>query len=122
MSALSYEAAIEDYMIQKISYNSMLGLKGPAYVSQITLDLPSWFTDHYSMKLGRIYDEEDYEEVITVVTLCHEERSREIEHEQKLDEARSKNDKGKGKNSSKPESSNHKGHRKKPYNTRQKKT
>jgi hypothetical protein len=61
--------------------------------------------------LGRTYDEEDYEEAITVVGLCHEERQREIEHEKKLDEAQSKIDKGKGKDSSKPESSNHKGDR-----------
>jgi hypothetical protein len=74
------------------------------------------------MKLGRTYDEVDYEEDITVVSLCHEERQREIEHEKKLDEAQSKKDKGKGKDSSKPESSNHKGDRKKQYDKEQKKT
>jgi Mg-chelatase subunit ChlI len=73
------------------------------------------------MNLGRTYNEEDYEEAITVVGLCHEERRREIEHEKKLDEAWSKTDKGKGKNSSKPESSNHKGDSKKPYDKGQKK-
>jgi hypothetical protein len=57
-----------------------------------------------------------------VVGLCHEERQREIEYEKKLDKARSKTDKDKGKDSSKPESSNHKGHRKKLYDKGQKKT
>jgi hypothetical protein len=70
------------------------------------------------MKLGRTYDEEDYEEAITVVGLCHEERHREIEHEKKIDEARSNKDKGKGKDSSKLESLNHNGNRKKPYDKR----
>jgi hypothetical protein len=74
------------------------------------------------MKLGRTYDKEDYEEAITVVGLYHEKWQREIEHEKKLDEAGSKKDKGKGKDSSKPKSLNHKGDRKKPYDTVQKKT
>jgi hypothetical protein len=40
----------------------------------------------------------------------------------KINEAQSKNDQGKGKDSSKPESLNHKGNRKKPYDNGQKKT
>jgi hypothetical protein len=71
--------------------------------------------------LGKTYDEEDYEETITVVCLRHEEKQREIEYKKKLDEARSKKDKGKGKDSSKPESSNYKGDRKKSYDKGQKK-
>jgi predicted nucleic acid-binding Zn ribbon protein len=67
------------------------------------------------MKLGKTYDEEDYEEAIMVVGLHHKEWQREIEHEKKLDKAWSKKDKDKGKDSSKPESLNHKGNRKKPY-------
>jgi hypothetical protein len=122
MLALRYEGDIEDYMTQKTYYNTKLGLKSLAWVAQIALGLPSWFKDYCSMKLGRTYDEEDYEEAITVVSLCHEERQREIEHEKKLDEAWSKKDKGKGKDSSKPESSNHKGDRKKLYDKEQKKT
>jgi uncharacterized cupredoxin-like copper-binding protein len=102
-------------MTQMTYYNRKLGLKGPAWVAQITLRLPSWFKDRCSMKLGRTYDKEDYEEAITMVSLCHEEIQREIEHEMKLDEAWSKQDKGKGKNSSKPESSNHKHDSKKIY-------
>jgi hypothetical protein len=74
------------------------------------------------MKLGKTYDEEDYEEAITVVGLCHEEWQREIEHKKKLDEAWSKKDKGKGIESSKPELWNHIGDRTKPYNKGQKKT
>jgi hypothetical protein len=46
------------------------------------------------MILSRTYNEEDYEQAITVVGLCHEERQRKIEHEKKLDEAWSKKDKG----------------------------
>jgi N-acetylmuramoyl-L-alanine amidase CwlA len=57
-----------------------------------------------------------------VVGIGHEERQREIEDEKKLDEAQSKKPKGKGKDSSKPESSNHKGDRKKPYDQGQKMT
>jgi hypothetical protein len=74
------------------------------------------------MKFGRKYDKEDYKEAITVVDLCHEERQREIENEKKLDEARSKKDKDKGKEISKPKSSSHRGNRKKPYDNRQKKS
>jgi hypothetical protein len=74
------------------------------------------------MKLGRTYDKENYEEAITVVGLCHEERQREIEHVKKPDKVRSKKDKGKEKNSAKPEYSNHKCNRKKPYDKEQKKT
>jgi hypothetical protein len=59
---------------------------------------------------------------ITVVGLRHEKRHREIEHEKKLDEAQSKKDKGKGKDSSKPESSNHKGGRKTGHDKQQKTT
>jgi hypothetical protein len=92
-----------------------LGLKGLARVAQIALGLPSWFKDRCSMKLGRIYNEEDYEEAIMVVSLWHEERQREIEYKKKLDKAWSKKDKCKGKDSSKPKSLNHKGDRKKPY-------
>jgi hypothetical protein len=99
-----------------------LGLKGLAWVAQIALGLPSWFKDHCSMKLGRTYDEEDYEKAITVFGLRHEKRQWEIEHEKKLDEAWSKKDNGKGNDSSKPEYLNHKGKRKKPYDKGQKKT
>jgi hypothetical protein len=64
--------------------------------------------------LYRTYDEEDYEEAITVVGLRHEERQIEFEHEKKLDKAQSKKDKGKAQDSSKPESLNYKDNRKKP--------
>jgi hypothetical protein len=57
-----------------------------------------------------------------VVSLCDKERQREIEHEKKLDEARIKKDNDKRKDSSKPESSNHRGNRKKPYDKGQKMT
>jgi hypothetical protein len=103
-------------------YNTKLGLKGLAWVTQIALGLPSWFKAHCSIKLGRTDDKEDYEDAIIVVGLYHEERQREIEHEKKLDKARSKKDKGKGKNFSKHKSSNHKGDRKKPYDNRQNNT
>jgi hypothetical protein len=73
------------------------------------------------MKLGKTYEEENYEKAIMVVGLSHEERQSEIKHEKKLDEAQSKKDKGKGKDSSKLKSSNHKGDRKKPYDKGQKK-
>jgi hypothetical protein len=109
-------------MIQKTYYNTKLGLKGLAWVAQIALNLPSRFKNRCSMKLCRTYDEEDYEKAIMVVGLRHEERQREIEYMTKLDEAQSKKDNGKGKDSSKPESLNHKGDRKKPYNKGQKKT
>jgi hypothetical protein len=92
-----------------------LGLKSPAWVVQIALGLSSWFKDHCSMKLGKTYDEEDYEDAITVVGLHHDERQREIEHEKKFDETRSKKTKGKEKDSFKPESSNHTADRKQPY-------
>jgi hypothetical protein len=74
------------------------------------------------MKLGRMYNQEDYEEAITVVGLYHEERQREIEYKKDLDEAQSKKDKGKGKEISKPKSSSHRGDQKKPYDKEQKKT
>jgi hypothetical protein len=74
------------------------------------------------MKLGRIYDEEDYEEAIMVIGLCHVERQRAIEYEKKLDEAWSKKDKGKRKDSSMPKFSNHKGDRKKADYKEQQKT
>jgi hypothetical protein len=122
MSALRYQGDIEDYMTQQTYYNTKLGLKSLAKVGQITIDLLSWFKDRCSMKLGRTYDEEDYEEAIMVVSLHHKEWQREIEHKKKLDKARSKKDKGKGKDSSKPKSSNHKGDRKKHHDKRQKKT
>jgi hypothetical protein len=67
------------------------------------------------MKLGRTYDEEDYEEAIMVIGLPYEERHREIEHEKKLDKAQSMKDKGKGMDYPKTVSSNHKGNRKKLY-------
>jgi glyoxylate carboligase len=95
MSALRSEGDIEDYINQKTYYNTNLGPKGLGRVSQIDLGILSRFKDRWSMKLGRTYDEEDYEEAITVVGLRHEERQREIEHEMKLDKARSKNDIGK---------------------------
>jgi hypothetical protein len=121
MSVLRYERDFEDYITQKTYYNITLGLKSPAWVARIAIGLLSWFKDHCSMKLGRTYDEEDYEEAITMVSLCHEKRQRKIEHEKKLDEAQSKKDKGKGKDSFNPESSNHKSDRKKPYDKGQKK-
>jgi hypothetical protein len=74
MSALRYEGDIEDYMTQKTYYNTKLGLKGRAWVAQINLGLMSWFKDCCSMKLGKTYDDEDYEEAIMVVGLHHEER------------------------------------------------
>jgi hypothetical protein len=57
-----------------------------------------------------------------VFGLRHKERHREIEHKKKLDETQSKKDKGRGKDSSMPESLNHKSDRKKPYDKGQKKT
>jgi hypothetical protein len=122
MSVVRYQGDIAHYMIQKTYYNTNLGLKSPLWVAQIALGFLSWFNDCCSIKLGKTYDKEDYEEAITEVGLRHEERQWEIEHVKKLDKARSKKDKGKGKNSSKPESSNHKGDRKKPYDKGQKKT
>jgi Mg-chelatase subunit ChlI len=74
------------------------------------------------MTLGRTYDEENYEEAIKVVGHHHEERQMEIKHEMKLDKVPSKKDKGKGMDSSKPESSNYKADRKNPYDKGQKKT
>jgi hypothetical protein len=115
ISALRYEGNIEDYMTEKTNYNTKLDLKGPGWVAQIALDLPSWFKDHYSMKLARTYDKKDYKEAIMVVSLHHEERQRKIDHEKKLDETQSKKDKGKGKEISKPESSSHREDQKKPY-------
>jgi hypothetical protein len=70
------------------------------------------------MRLGKTYDGEDYEEAIMVVSLRLQKSQREIEHEKKLDEAWSKKDKDKGKGSFNPESSSHKGDRKKPYDKR----
>jgi hypothetical protein len=58
------------------------------------------------MKLGSTYDEEDYEEPITVG------RRR---HEKKLDQAWSEKDKSKRKTISNPESSSQRGDRNKPY-------
>jgi hypothetical protein len=113
--ALRYEGNIKDYMTQKTYYNTKLGLKGPAWIAQIMLGLPSWFKDHCSMKVGRTYDKENYEEAIMVVGLRHEERQREIEYEKKLDETWSKKDRCKGKEISKPESSSYRGNRKKSY-------
>jgi hypothetical protein len=49
------------------------------------------------MKLSRSYNKEDYEDPFIVVSLCYEERQRAIEHEKKLDEARSKRNKRKNK-------------------------
>jgi hypothetical protein len=45
------------------------------------------------MKLGRTYDEEDFEESITGVGLHSGQMQREIEYETTLDEAQSKTDK-----------------------------
>jgi hypothetical protein len=56
-----------------------------------------------------------------VVGLRDEEKQREIEHEKKLDEAWSMKAKRKGKDSSKPESSNHNGDRKNPDDKKQRK-
>jgi hypothetical protein len=58
------------------------------------------------MKLSRIYDMEDYEKAITIVSLHYEDRDMKIEHETKLDEARSKMNNSKRKQFSKPEFSN----------------
>jgi hypothetical protein len=41
LSTLRYERDIEDYMTQMTYYNTKLGLKGQAWVSQVTLGLPS---------------------------------------------------------------------------------
>jgi hypothetical protein len=41
------------------------------------------------MKLGRTFDEKHYVDAITMVSLCYDETQREIDHEKKLDEARS---------------------------------
>jgi hypothetical protein len=87
LSVLRYRGDIEDYMTQKTYYNTKLGLKGPAWVAQIARGLPFRFKDCGSINLGRTYDKEYYEEAIIVVSLCHEERQKEIEHEKKLDEA-----------------------------------
>jgi hypothetical protein len=65
--------------------------------------------------LRRTDNKEEYEEAITVVGLRHKYRQREIEYKTKIDKAQGKNDKGRGKNSSKPQSSNHTSDRKKPY-------
>jgi hypothetical protein len=54
--------------------NRKLRLKGLAWVAQIVLGLLSWIKEHSSMKLGRTYDKEDYEEAIIVVGLCYEDR------------------------------------------------
>jgi hypothetical protein len=78
--------------------------------------------DGCSMKLGKTYDQEDYDKAITVVGLHHEEREREIEHQKKLKVAWSKSDTHRGKDSSKPEFSNHKGYRQNPYDKGKKKT
>jgi hypothetical protein len=120
--ALRYKGDIEDYITQKTYDNAKLGLKGRAWVAQIALGLPSWFKYRCSMKLGRTYDEQDFEEALTVAGLHHKKSQREIEYEKKLDEGWSKNNKVKRKDSSKLESSNHKGDRKKPYDKGQKKT
>jgi hypothetical protein len=122
MSALRYEGDIQDYMTQKTYYNTKLGLKGLAWEAQIALGLPSWLKNCCSMKFGRTYDNEDYEKAITMVSHRHQERQRKIKHEKKLGEACSKKVKGKGKDSSKPEFSNHKGDRKRPYDKGQKNT
>jgi hypothetical protein len=115
MSDLRYEGDIDNYMTQKTYYNIKLGLRGPAWVAQIALGLPSWFTDSYSMKLGRTYVEGDYKEAIIVGGLYYKERQRDIKHEKKLDKAQSEKDKGTGKDSYNPESSIYKSDRMKPY-------
>jgi hypothetical protein len=58
------------------------------------------------MKLGRTYNDEDYEEALIVIGLPHEERQREIEHKNKLNEGRRKTDTDMGKHCSKSESLN----------------
>jgi hypothetical protein len=87
ISALRCEGHNEDYVIRKTNYNTKLGLTGPASVTQIALGLPSEFKDCCSIKLCKTYNEEDYEEAITVVGHCHEKRQREIDYEKKLDKA-----------------------------------
>jgi hypothetical protein len=74
------------------------------------------------MKLSRTYDEKDYEEAIIVVGFLHKERQMEIKQEKKLDKTRSKKDKGKRKEISKPKSSSDTGDWKKLYDKEQKKT
>jgi hypothetical protein len=76
MSVLRYKGDIEDYMTEKTYYNMKLGLKGLAWVAQMSLDLPSWFKDRCSMKLGRTYDEKDYEDAIMAVGLGDKARQR----------------------------------------------
>jgi hypothetical protein len=122
MSILRYESDIEDYMTQITYYNTKVGLKGPAWIVLIALDILSWFKNYCSMKLGRTYGEEDYKKAIIVVSLRHEECQREIQHEMKLDEVWNKKGKGKENEISKPVTSSHRGDRKKPYDKRQKKT
>jgi hypothetical protein len=72
--------------------------------------------------LARTYDENDYKTAIIVVALRHEERERDIEHKKKFDLALSKKANNKGLDCSKPESLNHRGDRKKPYDNGKKKT
>jgi hypothetical protein len=120
--APQYKGDIEIYMSQKTYYNTKLGLKGPAWVAQIDLGLPSWFKDYCAIQGGRTSDKEVYEEAITVIGLHHWERFREIEHKKKLDKAHSMKYKGMGKEFSKSESSNHNANRQKPYDKLEKKT
>jgi hypothetical protein len=87
MLALRYLGDIEDYITQKPYYHTKLGLKGQAWVAQIALGLKSWFMDSCTIKLSRTYDKTDYEEVIIMVGLSHDEKQREIEDETKLDQA-----------------------------------
>jgi hypothetical protein len=74
MSALRYKVDIEDYMTQKTYYNTQLGQKCLAWVAQIAVGLLLWVKDRCSMKLGRTYDDQNYEEAILVVSLCHKGR------------------------------------------------
>jgi hypothetical protein len=115
MSAIRYEDDIEDYMTEKTYSNTKLDLKGPAWVAQIPRGYLSWFKDRCSIKLGRTYDEGNYEGAIMVVSLCHEKRQSDIQHEKKLDEAQNMKVNSKRKVISNPESSSHNGGWKKPY-------
>jgi hypothetical protein len=54
-------------------------------VTLIPLGLLPWLKVRYSMKLGRVYEEDDYGESVKVVRLHFTERWRDIiEHERKL--------------------------------------
>jgi hypothetical protein len=67
------------------------------------------------MKLSRTYNEKDYKRVITVLGLHHEEWQKEIKHKKQLNKTPCKKEKAKGKELSKPKSSNQKRNQKKFY-------